>query len=181
MMLTRKQLQMIEILTWKKAHRATNDGTAAHFGIGVMMVMNAEKWAQRTGYFIVDTADVLEKHMAAIRKAIGEIEKELRIARQHSRIKITKGDGRTTTRRIPLPATTFNAIFGRWLEYNTRLMEIEGLYRKVLNVNINTSVEHSEHRADLEKLDISELKTLRALTAKARNGHGSNGGQHGDN
>ena len=54
-------------------------------------------------------------------------------------------------------------------------MELEGIYREVVNHHHTGEILHRE-KTDLQKLSITELTTLEKLTAKARNGHGNNGG-----
>jgi|TARA_Y100000310_G_scaffold109452_1_gene107912 hypothetical protein len=181
-MLTNKELQRIEILSWRKAKAATIADTAAHFGLSDAGVYNAIQWGRKSGFFTEQTVDNLEKHIAEYSKAIKEIEKELRIARRAARRKYLKPDGTEGVRRVPLPANIINAIFGRWNEYRTRLMELEGIYRQVVNHHFSGEI-GVRKKTDLAKLSISELTTLETLTAKARNGHGSNGGngEHGDN
>lgn len=136
---TGTQQRYLEQIAWQIETGATNDDTAAHFGVAGSAIDRARAWAASLGIYHWGSAYTkvgLISHRAelgAILRRLDTVFKKLT-----SRPRRIKGMSDEDWAEL-IGGWSYNsigvaAISRQILEYRTRLMEIEGLYKQVLNV-----------------------------------------------
>ena len=124
--LTPTQKRYVDICTYKIAHaEIANKDIAEVFDIAPRTVDLAIAWGKRHELFRRAATDKINHHIQEIRAHLKWLESELRILKRS-----TRHEGK----RIPLPAAQIRAISAELRETRVVLMELEGIYRKTLNL-----------------------------------------------
>jgi len=128
-MLNDTDRRYVEIVAEKIASDKTYSELATQFNVSVSTVKNAVSWGRTQGMFNKDLTEKLEHHIAEYRGLVAETEKLLQ-----RRIKLEE-EMYEHTREL-LPATQFSFLMQRLEAQRERLMELEGVYKKSVNVQV---------------------------------------------
>lgn len=146
-------------------HKATGEGRealTARLGHSDRMIQNALTWGRKQGLigdrWRIGTPGSLEMHIATLRKITERLEKRLD-GDLTGPLEEVEVNGELAKVRRRVRSSDIASIAKQALDYRTRLLELEGLYQKSLEIRL--TVQH-----DLSKLTDDELVTFRALAAK---------------
>lgn len=137
-MLTNTERRNIEICT---RHMDDQDITIAElavkFGVSDSTVNRALAWGRRHGFFARSATDKLQEHIGELKKQIDWLEAELKIA-EASRIMRDEKTGRKF--KVPMAAQRIGVILKELRETRALLMELEGVYKKTIALQVDESI-----------------------------------------
>lgn len=128
-MLSLTDRRYTEIVSEKIASDKTHNELAKQFDVSVSTVKTAIQWGKEQGLFDSTLAEKLERHIAEYRGLVAETEKLL-LRRIEAEEKLYRMTGEL------LPAAQFSFIMQRLETQREKLMELEGVYQKKVNVQI---------------------------------------------
>lgn len=135
--------------------------TAQRLGVAAVTAHRAVRWARDRGLHLLDSKDKLRGHLAELGALLHRLERAFAVMeRRYRKLLREKRDagGRSSIRIMALLAE-------RILSIRTRIMELEGLYKHVLNIQHGGEVK-VRGEPDLSRLTDAELNQLEQLTRR---------------
>lgn len=127
-MLTSTKRKYTKICTIKaKEPERTNLSIAEEMGISDATVERALVWGNRIGIFDIQADEQLKREIGELQEIVKRL--EARYKALDRRCKKIEGEGKTA------PIHFLTAIAKTLLDYRTRLAELQGIYKKTLNLN----------------------------------------------
>jgi DNA-binding Lrp family transcriptional regulator len=151
------EYRYITLCLEKMRSDSTYDQLAQKYGVSRSTVVKAVKWGEKNGVFRLDLQVNVEHHILAVRQEIARLEKRLGrlldMADEYDGI--VEEEGKKVARFIP--PVQYVRIFDELRQQRVLLMELEGIYRKqvnVMNVNeTNNNIVVMPHIADRAEWD----------------------------
>lgn len=137
-MLSPTKARYVQICERKASSGEANRQIADDFGVSERTIDTALAWGRRMGFFEKDVGEKLSERIAEVRNHLEYLESELRLIKRMARNR----DGK----RVPVPHR-YTAVLSREIrETLALLLELEGIYKKSLNVSVDGAVEsHTVH------------------------------------
>ncbi len=160
-MLTGTEKRYIEIFAEQVKSGQTAEDLAERLGVAAITVHRAVHWCRDRGLHILDTKDKLRAHLDELGAVLHKLERAfLAMDRRYRRLLRDKKDvgARSSIRLMALVAE-------RLLGYRTRIMELEGIYKHVLNIQHGGEIT-VRGEPDLSRLNDVELNQLEQLTRR---------------
>lgn len=137
-MFSRTQMDYLDICADKTKLKLTNEQLAEKHGCARSRVDRAIKYGSGCGFFTVELAEKLDRWIADLRDDIARLERDLK--RQRRRPRNLDPEERAAWRPSHHAVAALSRII---LDYKTRLMELEGIYRQVLSVDVRGKVDQT--------------------------------------
>lgn len=129
-MLSAEHSRYVSMCIDKISSGETNKELARRYGVSESTVKNAVAWGRDNGVFDTDITVKLEKHIQAFRKRLAMLDEYLKSEfERNEKIRVST-DGFEA-----LPSKQLIMIFQEIREHQTKVMELEGIYRQYVNVN----------------------------------------------
>ena len=135
------QNRWLQIIANKIETGESNTKVAKRFGVSSKTVQRALDWGHDEGLFEVNIRERLLHHVMGFTKQLDRIDEEWRLAIDQTR------DDETGERLFPLHPQMFGTLSREERETRIKVLELEGLYRNVLNVR---AVGMGEEEKDVE-------------------------------
>lgn len=137
--------------------------TAARLGIAAITAHRAVRWARDRGLHLVDTKDKLRAHLHELGALLHSHERAYSDARRRYRRAMRLGpkNGAAARGWIRVMDRVGNSV----LAFRTRIMELEGIYKHVLNIQHGGAIA-VRAEPDLGRLGDDELNQLEQLTRR---------------
>ena len=136
---------------------------AEKFSVSEGTVAGALKWGEENGVFRIDAQISVEQHILDVRDSIQKLEKRLDraldLAEKFDQIEQTK----TGPRLKVMPSRHYILIFTELREQRMLLMELEGVYKKQLNIS-DMNVQNNNFFVLPRKMDASEWEDMAQKT-----------------
>lgn len=135
--------------------------TARRLGVAAVTAHRAVHWARDRGLHLLDSKDKLRNHLAELGALLHRLERAFgAMDRRYRRLLREKKEsgGRSSIRIMAL-------LSERILAIRTRVMELEGLYKHVLNIQHGGEIK-VRGEPDLSRLSDAELDQLEHLTRR---------------
>lgn len=178
--LTTTEKRYIDICVAQIASADTNEAIAQRFGVARTCVDRALRWGRERGLYTLDTNEKLRVHLQELGTVLRRLERAFLAMDRRYRKLLRNGRDRATTesptsppfrsvRHGPKDATARGSIrlmvqlAERILGYRTRIMELEGIYKQVLNIQHGGTIA-VRAEPDLSRLDDDKLNQLEQLT-----------------
>lgn len=160
-MLTTTQKRYIDIFGYVVKTGFSAEEAARQLGIAAITAHRAVRWCHDRGLHILDTKDKLQTHLWELGAALRMAERFARISDKRSRrlIRLGKEAGGRAWAKVGLLA------LDRVKEIRTRIMELEGIYKHVLNIQHGGEIK-VRGEPDLSRLKDDELDQLEQLTRR---------------
>lgn len=136
-MLTNTERRNIEICTRKIEKAEPNRILAEAWGVTERTIDNALAWGRRHGFFARSATDKLQEHIGELKKQIGWLEKELRIAERARTFTDTETGKK---QKAPMAAHRVGMLSRELRETRALLMELEGVYKKTVALQADESI-----------------------------------------
>ena len=142
----------LQIVADKLSTMDTNTDIAKRFGISRKTVQRALDWGHDQGLFDVNIRERLLHHVMGFTKQLDRIDEEWRLAIDQTR------DDETGERLFPLHPQMFGTLSREERETRIKVLELEGLYRNVLNVRAVGMAEEKDVEVTWRIVDADEGK-----------------------
>ncbi|MDD4986808.1 MAG: hypothetical protein PHQ43_13740 [Dehalococcoidales bacterium] len=137
-MLTNSERRNIEICTrHMDDENITIAQLAKQFGISDSTINRALAWGRRHGFFARSATDKLQEHIGELKKQIDWLEAELKIA-EAARVIRDEKTGKKI--KVPMAAQRIGVILKELRETRALLMELEGVYKKTVALQVDESI-----------------------------------------
>ena len=136
-MLTNTERRNIEICTRKIEKEEPNRILAEVWGVTERTIDNALAWGRRHGFFARSATDKLQEHIGELKKHIDWLEKELKIAEAARTFK-NEETGKKV--KAPMAAHRVGMLSRELRETRALVMELEGVYRKTVALQVDESI-----------------------------------------
>lgn len=128
-MLTKSERQKLLICNEYLATRSTNRDLAKKFNLAECTIARALAWGREQGMFESDTEQKIRQNILELQKILSGLEKEYQACLRASQKQ------RKTNKKYTFGLTyNLSGLAKRILEYKTRILELEGLYHKVIEL-----------------------------------------------
>jgi hypothetical protein len=157
--LTATEKRYIEIFAEQVKSGQNAEDLAERLGVAAITVHRAVHWAHARGLHILDTKDKLRAHLDELGAVLHKLERAfLAMDRRYRKLLRDKKDvgSRGSIRLMALLAEKI-------LNFRTRIMELEGIYKHVLNIQHGGAIA-VRAEPDLSRLDDDKLNQLEQLT-----------------
>ena len=124
----RKETRYLQIVTEKIKSGKNNTAIAKQFGVDRRTVQRAFDWGYAKGIFDVDIRERLFHHIIEFTKQLDWINEETRLAVDQTR------NEETGERTGPMNPMHLSVLSREERETRIKVLELEGLYRNVLNI-----------------------------------------------
>jgi len=186
--LTTTEARYIAIIREQIATAKNNEQIASQFGVARTCVDRAIRWGRKCGLYALDSTDKLRTHLQELGAVLRKLERAFLAMDRRYRKLLRNGRDRSvadsptappfhSVRHGPKDSAARGCIrlmallAERILGYRTRIMELEGIYKHVLNIQhggaIAVRTEPDLSRLDDDKLD--QLERLTRLTIASNN------------
>jgi len=178
--LTASEKRYIEIYAEQVKSGQSAEEVARRLGVAPVTAHRAVRWAHDRGLHILDTKDKLDAHLLELGAVLRRLERAFLAMDRRYRKLLRNGRDRAmaespasppfrSARHGPKDATARGSIrlmvqlAERILGYRTRIMELEGIYKHVLNIQHGGEIK-VRGEPDLSRLDDDKLNQLEQLT-----------------
>ena len=179
-MLTATEKRYIEIYAEQVKSGQSAEEVARRLGIAAITAHRAVRWAHNRGLHILDTKDKLGGHLQELGAVLHKLERAFQAMDRRYRKLLRNGRSKEVAPIAP-PFRSANhgprdgpargairlmaLLAERILGYRTRIMELEGIYKHVLNIQLGGKVQIAGE-PDLSRLEDNELDQLEQLTRR---------------
>jgi len=169
--LSQKECQYISICTERVSKKLTYKKIAKNHNCSVSTVEAGIRWGKANGFFVANDQELLNREIAELQAIVKELEAELKRLIDRSKelkkveAKFLRGKNGGVYVNISFVSNYITGITKQLLDYRTRLMELRGLYKKTLNVELSGEIEINK-KPSLKKLSDEELNQLEGITSK---------------
>ena len=185
-MLAATEKRYIDIYSEQVKSAQSAEEVARRLGIAAITAHRAVRWCHDRGLHILDTKDKLQAHLQELGATLHKLERAFLAMDRRYRKLLRNGRDRSVAPVAPPFRTASHGpkdsaargcirlmalLAERILGYRTRIMELEGIYKHVLNIQhggaIAVRTEPDLSRLDDDKLD--QLERLTRLTIASNN------------
>jgi hypothetical protein len=144
--LSQKEFRYIQICTEKITHKKTNEELAEQFGITRTSVDHALKYGKQNGFFNAKAGEVVLEELGILQSEWKYLQKSKRRLERY--IKAQEQAAKESGKPIPKPPIyDIERLEKSILEFRTRISELRGIYKKVVNIHQTTEEQNPLYKA----------------------------------